>query len=79
MHDSKFRKMNNSEVLKQLGEILEQRKGAAPDSSYVASLYDKGLDEQLIQEKTEGILIRHCTLAPLAEVMFPYQESHIYF
>jgi len=36
--------MNNSEILAQLTEILKQRKNAAPDSSYVASLYAKGLD-----------------------------------
>jgi len=36
--------MSNNEILAQLAEILEQRKGAAADSSYVASLYDKGLD-----------------------------------
>ena len=36
--------MNNADILAQLTDILEQRKGAAPDSSYVASLYGKGLD-----------------------------------
>ncbi len=51
--------MNNSEVLTQLGEILEQRKGAAPDSSYVASLYDKGLDailKKVGEEATETVM-----------------------
>jgi phosphoribosyl-ATP pyrophosphohydrolase len=51
--------MNNSEVLAQLGEILEQRKGAAPDSSYVASLYDKGLDailKKVGEEATETVM-----------------------
>ncbi|MEA3261218.1 MAG: phosphoribosyl-ATP pyrophosphatase, partial [Pseudomonadota bacterium] len=28
-----------SDILNQLHQVLEQRKGAAPDSSYVASLY----------------------------------------
>ncbi len=36
--------MNNHEILTQLSDILEQRKGAEADSSYVASLYYKGLD-----------------------------------
>ena len=36
-----------SDVLKQLGEVLEQRKSAAPDSSYVASLHAKGLNKIL--------------------------------
>ena len=33
-----------NDVLTKLAEVLEQRKGAAADSSYVAKLYDKGLD-----------------------------------
>ncbi|MCQ4051997.1 phosphoribosyl-ATP pyrophosphatase, partial [Klebsiella pneumoniae] len=32
-----------SDTLTRLAEVLEARKGAAPDSSYVASLYHKGL------------------------------------
>lgn len=34
-------------ILSQLAEVLESRKQAAPDSSYVASLYAKGLDHIL--------------------------------
>ena len=51
--------MNNSEILAQLGEILEQRKGAEPDSSYVASLYSKGLDailKKVGEEATETVM-----------------------
>lgn len=51
--------MNNSEILAQLTDILEQRKGAAPDSSYVASLYDKGLDailKKVGEEATETVM-----------------------
>ncbi len=36
-----------SEVLTALSKVLEERKQAAPDSSYVASLYHKGLDQIL--------------------------------
>lgn len=36
-----------SDTLQKLAEILEARKGASPDSSYVASLYAKGLDKIL--------------------------------
>ncbi len=36
-----------SDILERLAAVLEQRKNAAPDSSYVASLYHKGLDEIL--------------------------------
>lgn len=48
-----------SEVLKKLDEILAQRKGASPDSSYVASLHHKGLNkilEKVGEEATEVIL-----------------------
>jgi len=51
--------MDNSEILAQLTEILEQRKGAAPDTSYVASLYDKGLDailKKVGEEATETVM-----------------------
>ena len=48
-----------SEILQQLAEILEQRKGADPNSSYVAKLYAGGLDEILKkvgEEATETVL-----------------------
>jgi phosphoribosyl-ATP pyrophosphohydrolase len=51
--------MSNSEVLAKLTEILQQRKGAEPDSSYVASLYDKGLDtilKKVGEEATETVM-----------------------
>jgi phosphoribosyl-ATP pyrophosphohydrolase len=35
------------DIFKQLELILEQRKGASADSSYVSSLYKKGTDEIL--------------------------------
>ena len=49
----------NSDVLLQLTEILEQRKAAAPDSSYVASLHHKGLNkilEKVGEECVETLL-----------------------
>ena len=42
-----------SDILNQLHEVLEARKGADPDSSYVASLYGKGLNK--ILEKVVGV------------------------
>jgi phosphoribosyl-ATP pyrophosphohydrolase len=48
-----------SDILKQLSEILEQRKGAEPDSSYVAKLYAKGLDsilKKVGEEATETVI-----------------------
>lgn len=46
-------------TLNQLAEILEQRKGANPESSYVAKLYDKGLDKilkKIGEEATEVVI-----------------------
>jgi len=48
-----------SDVLKKLSEILEQRKSEAPDKSYVASLYAKGLDailKKVGEEATETVI-----------------------
>ncbi|HEY9034060.1 MAG TPA: phosphoribosyl-ATP diphosphatase [Pseudomonadales bacterium] len=48
-----------SDILRALGEVLEQRKQAAADSSYVASLHHKGLNkilEKVGEECTETIL-----------------------
>jgi len=41
-----------SDTLTRLAQVLEERKGAAADSSYVASLYHKGLNK--ILEKVGG-------------------------
>jgi len=46
-------------VLDELAETLEGRKNADPETSYVASLYDKGLDEilkKIGEEATEVII-----------------------
>jgi phosphoribosyl-ATP pyrophosphohydrolase len=48
-----------NDVLTQLAEVLEARKRAAPDSSYVAGLYAKGLDailKKIGEEATETVL-----------------------
>lgn len=48
-----------SDVLTALGEVLEQRKNAAADSSYVAQLYSKGLNkilEKVGEECTETVI-----------------------
>lgn len=47
------------DILKELSAVLEQRKHASPDSSYVASLYDKGLDailKKIGEEATETVM-----------------------
>jgi len=51
--------MNKTEILTQLTEILQQRKNAPADSSYVASLYAKGLDailKKVGEEATETVM-----------------------
>ena len=49
----------SNDVLKRLEEVLEQRKNADPDSSYVAKLYSKGLDsilKKIGEEATETVM-----------------------
>lgn len=46
-------------ILTALAEVLEARKQAAPDSSYVAGLYAKGLDailKKIGEEATETVI-----------------------
>ena len=48
-----------SDVLNRLAEVLEERKSADADSSYVASLYAKGLDailKKIGEEATETVM-----------------------
>ncbi|MCU7914931.1 MAG: phosphoribosyl-ATP diphosphatase [Candidatus Thiodiazotropha sp. (ex Gloverina cf. vestifex)] len=48
-----------SDVLLQLAQVLEERKQAEPDSSYVAKLYAKGLDailKKIGEEATETVM-----------------------
>lgn len=47
------------DTLDRLAEVLEARKGADPDSSYVAKLYAKGLDailKKIGEEATETVM-----------------------
>jgi len=46
--------MNNNETLQNLAEILEQRKHAKADESYVASLYESGLEKILAKIDEEA-------------------------
>lgn len=55
-------------ILDRLYQILQERKGAEPDSSYVASLYDKGTEaitEKVTEEAAETI----------AEALAGHQEN----
>lgn len=49
----------SSDTLTRLQQVLEQRKQAEPNSSYVASLYHKGLDsilKKIGEEATETVI-----------------------
>jgi phosphoribosyl-ATP pyrophosphohydrolase len=51
--------MNTPNILTDIADILETRKSAAPDSSYVAKLYSKGLDailKKVGEEATETVM-----------------------
>ncbi len=48
-----------NDVLVRLSQVLEERKGADPESSYVAKLYGKGLDailKKVGEEATETVM-----------------------
>ena len=48
-----------SDTLNKLSAVLEERKSAEPDSSYVAKLYSKGLDailKKIGEEATETVM-----------------------
>ncbi len=51
--------MKNREVLEQLQQVLIARKDAKADESYVASLYEKGLDHILkkVGEESSEVII----------------------
>lgn len=48
-----------NDILQTLAQVLEQRKSASPDSSYVAKLYHKGINsitKKIGEEATETII-----------------------
>lgn len=51
--------MTGNDTLARLGEVIESRKGADPDSSYVARLFHKGTDailKKIGEEATETVM-----------------------
>ncbi len=52
-------KSMSNNTLRDVADVLEARKSAEPDSSYVAKLYDKGLDailKKVGEEATEVVM-----------------------
>ncbi|HFD86157.1 MAG TPA: phosphoribosyl-ATP diphosphatase [Gammaproteobacteria bacterium] len=49
----------STDILSNLADVLESRKNSAPEDSYVASLYHKGLDailKKIGEEATETVM-----------------------
>ena len=49
----------SDDILSRIGAVIESRKGADPASSYVAKLFDKGLDsilKKVGEEATETVM-----------------------
>jgi len=67
-----------SDILTKLATVLEARKTASPDSSYVASLYAKGLDailKKIGEEATETVIAaktgdRQQVISEMADLWF---------
>lgn len=72
-----------SDVLNALAEVLESRKGADPESSYVASLHHKGLNkilEKVGEESTETILAaKDAALDPSLKSDLVYETADLWF
>lgn len=71
-----------SSVLTELTTVLEQRKKAEPDSSYVASLHHKGLNkilEKLGEECTETILAAKDAIDDESKKDLIYETADLWF
>jgi phosphoribosyl-ATP pyrophosphohydrolase len=70
-----------NDVLTQLADVLEQRKKAAADDSYVASLYAKGLDHILkkIGEECTETIIAAKEATPTNKSALIYETADLWF
>lgn len=71
-----------SEVLKQLEAVLEARRKADPETSYVASLHKKGLNkilEKVGEECTETILAAKDVSAGASKNELVYETADLWF
>ena len=71
-----------TDVLIALGEILEQRKQAGADDSYVASLYAKGINkilEKVGEEATETIIAAKDAAAGLGTEAVVSETADLWF
>lgn len=71
-----------SHILQQLSDVLESRKLASPDASYVASLHAKGLNkilEKLGEETTETILAAKDAQLSQEKADLIYETADLWF
>lgn len=70
-----------TDVLSTLDAVLEARKGAAPDTSYVASLYHKGLNKilQKVGEECAETLIAAKDATPDNTQEVIYETADLWF
>jgi len=72
----------NESILQQLAEVLEQRKDAAPGSSYVASLYNEGLDailKKIGEEATETVMAAKDSMGGDDKSKLVYEVADLWF
>jgi len=70
------------QVLAQLSDILQQRKHASADTSYVASLYQQGLDailKKVGEEATETVMAAKDVAAQMDKSKLVYELADLWF
>ena len=72
-----------SDVLRELAIVLEERKTAASEESYVASLHKKGLNkilEKIGEEATETIIAaKECDASPESRAALVNETADLWF
>lgn len=71
-----------SHILQQLSDVLESRKLASPDASYVASLHAKGLNkilEKVGEETTETIIAAKDAQLSQEKADLIYETADLWF
>ena len=72
-----------SDILQQLAQVLEQRKSASSDQSYVASLHQQGLDkilEKVDEEANEAIeAAKQCTDSAESKSAVIHETADLWF
>ncbi len=69
-------------IIDELTEVLEARRGADPESSYVASLYENGLNkilEKVGEEATEVIIAGKEAIGPGRQQALLHEVADLWF